>query len=150
MNATSLNKAPVLTNIVNQVINGGTSLVLNVLATDEPGDDITITAHNLPSFAQFQLTGTGTASLTFNPGFEDVGTYNNLIVRAQDQRGAFVADTFNITVLNPNVRSVLLNFGSSSTANAMTPWNNSITWPTANVLMTNLRDQNNVTSNFGV
>lgn len=150
VNATSLNKAPVLANIVNQVINGGTSLVLNVLATDEPGDDITITAHNLPSFAQFQLTGTGTASLTFNPGFEDVGTYNNLIVRAQDQRGAFVADTFNITVLNPNVRSVLLNFGSSNTANAMAPWNNSITWPTANVLMTNLRDQNNVTSNFGV
>lgn len=150
VSATSLNKAPVLTNIVNQFINGGANVTLNMTATDEAGDVMTYSVFNMPSFVQFQNTGAGTASLTFNPGFEDVGQFDELIVRVTDQHGAYTADTFSLTVLNPNVKTVLLNFGSNNTTNAAAPWNNGIQWPTANVPMSNLRDQNNFSTSIGV
>jgi hypothetical protein len=149
VSVTSVNKAPVLNNVIDQVINGGASLVVNLTASDEVGDVITFEVNNLPHFAQFQNTGNGTASITFNPGFEDIGQYNDLYVKATDQNGAFTTLTFSLTVVNPNIKTVMLSLGSSS-ATARAPWNNGLTWPTANVLMSNLRDLNGLGTSFGV
>lgn len=149
--ATTLNKAPVLNTVVDQTVNAGSSFMLNLTATDEPGEVITFMHENLPAFAQFQVTGNNTARITFSPSNEDIGSYSNLYVRATDQHGAFTFVRFTVNVVNPNIKTVLMSFGSSSAAaDVREPWNVGATWPTGNYLMNNLRDVNGVGTSFGV
>ncbi|MFA5500587.1 MAG: FG-GAP-like repeat-containing protein, partial [Candidatus Omnitrophota bacterium] len=70
---TASNKPPVLDNIGNKTVNVGTNLTFNVTASDPNGDDITISAENLPGNATFQ-------SKVFNwtPTSSDLGQHSNI------------------------------------------------------------------------
>ncbi|WP_211325357.1 DUF5060 domain-containing protein [Larkinella arboricola] len=88
----SSNTPPVLATIGNQTMNEGSTLNVALFATDPNGDNVTITATNLPSFARLNNN-----TLTFTPGNQDAGTYT-ITVRATDSKQATDQETFTIVV----------------------------------------------------
>jgi hypothetical protein len=47
-------------------IKNDTTVTLNIIASDDPGEKVTITATNLPAFASLTDNGNGTALLTWH------------------------------------------------------------------------------------
>src|SRR5690606_31864065 len=67
VSVTTLNKAPILPNLNAISVKAGEIGNVNLVATDDAGDVMTIQVTNLPSFASFQNTGNGTGTITINP-----------------------------------------------------------------------------------
>jgi len=135
---TTLNNPPVLTQLVNRSVRYGTSLSLNLTATDVDGETLTLAATNLPAFATFANTGAGTATLTFNPAVSDQGTYPNITVTATDQHGGVATTSFTLSVNNnyspviANVANVSLNENTTSSVSLSATDGNAetVTWTT--------------------
>ncbi|RYE22844.1 MAG: hypothetical protein EOP51_12240, partial [Sphingobacteriales bacterium] len=146
----TVNKAPVLTAINNAVVKTGQNLVVNFSATDDAGDVLTAQVSNLPFFASFQNNGNGSGSISIAPNAENLGVYENVIVKVSDNHGASVSDTISLTVVDNAVRSVFINWGVPNGTAQGAPWNNFLSFPYANAPMTGLKDDANVTTNFSV
>ncbi|RMH89405.1 MAG: hypothetical protein D6681_14515, partial [Calditrichaeota bacterium] len=98
------NQPPVIDPIPDQTMNEGETLNVPVSASDPEGNNITLTAVNVPSFGSFTDNGNGTGSFTFTPGFDDAGVYPNIQVIATDDGSPNRSDTtaFTLTVNNVN------------------------------------------------
>ena len=72
---TVANQAPVLAEIADQTVYEGGTLILTITASDPDGDSVSFNA-DLPSFADFEDNGDGTATLTISPGTGDEGDYS--------------------------------------------------------------------------
>lgn len=143
------NKAPILTAAVNDVImKGGTVNVLNINATDDGSDVITTTVTGLPAFGVYQSTGNGMGTITLSPSVNNLGVYNNVIVTVMDNNGAGVSDTFTITVTDPSIRTVYINYGPEGGTAQATPWNNFMGYPFANYSYTGLKDDAGLNTGF--
>ncbi|HYG38805.1 MAG TPA: fibronectin type III domain-containing protein [Cytophagales bacterium] len=95
----NVNRAPIVAQIGTQSINEGTSLTVNIIASDADGDVLTLTATNLPAdFSAFTNTGNGTATLKFSPGFSNSGTYNNVTITVVDGNGGTDTESFTLNV----------------------------------------------------
>lgn len=118
---TTANTAPIVANIAN--VNMVTEQVLDVQvsATDDPGDIITLSASGLPAFASFTDNGNGTGVVHLAPGFA-LGTFNGLTVTATDHRGASASKQFSVTVTpsDPNAPINLAAVGASRTSIKLT------------------------------
>lgn len=147
--ATSSNKQPVITLIEDVTMSSSVSTTVPVVVTD-PGDIISIDVTNLPPFATYQNTGNGTGTISFNPTIEDAGNYFNIKIAATDNYGGVAVQTFNITVLNPFLRQVYINFGGSGRTPQPSPWNNFLSWPYANYPISDLIDNAKVNTGFSV
>lgn len=132
----TLNNAPVITQLVDRSVRYGTQLVLNLTATDADGETLTLTAANIPAFGAFSTNANGTATLTFNPATANQGTYPNITVTATDQHSGIVSTSFTLTV-NDNfspvittVANVSLNENTTSAINIAATDGNSetVTW----------------------
>ncbi|MFD1143549.1 DUF5060 domain-containing protein [Larkinella insperata] len=86
------NTPPVLATIGDKTVNEGSQLNVPLSATDADGDNVTITASNLPSFARFSNN-----TLTFSPGNHTAGSYS-ITVRATDSKQATDQETFTVVV----------------------------------------------------
>lgn len=150
VSVTSINKAPVLANISNVYVKTTNSVVVNINASDDPGQTLTISTNNLPSFASYLSTGNGTGTITFNPGVDDIGNYSNITITATDNFGLTVSQSFNVSVTDNAVRSVYLNFGPIGSTPQPAPWNNFLIYPFANYPITGLVDDANTASGFTV
>ncbi len=73
---TAVNDAPVLAAIGSQTVAEGGNLNFVVTASDVDGDDLTMTAENLPTNASYNDNLNGTGSFHFNPDFTQEGVYN--------------------------------------------------------------------------
>ncbi len=144
----TINKAPVLTALSDVFMKGGNAGVVNLVATDDGADVLTYTVSNLPAFANFQNTGNGLGTITFNPTVNDLGDYRQIIVKVTDNNGASAADTFNLTVTDPAVRTVYINFGPEGSGAQPAPWNNFIGYPFANYNYGTLTDDAGVNTGF--
>lgn len=142
--ATTLNKAPAIQNINNVYMKSGTNQSINVVATDDPGDVLTITVTGLPAFATFQNTGNGTGTINIQPGTGIDGVYDNVTVKVSDAHGASAQKVFNISVSDNLVRTVKINFNSNEPA----PWNNYQAYPNSATTLSNLKDDLNATTPF--
>jgi len=78
------NTAPVVTAIADQAMQAQQTLTVNISATDNQGDNITLTAQNVPTWANFTDNGDGTGSIEFNPTAGDIGTVSDITVIATD------------------------------------------------------------------
>lgn len=114
---TTANTSPVLAAIANVNLLTQQSTTINLNATDDPGDIVTLSVANLPSFVTFTNNGNGSGSLSIVPGFT-VGTFAGITVTATDNLGASVSRTFTITVepADPNAPSDLIAAGISKTS----------------------------------
>ncbi|MDX2505040.1 MAG: matrixin family metalloprotease, partial [Gammaproteobacteria bacterium] len=123
-NTDTVNQAPVLGTIGDQIIIEGQVLNLNLSASDADNDTITFNATGLPSFVTLTDNGGGTAALDIMPAIGDAGVYPvtikvtddglpslsheeliNITVEALDSDGDGLSnyDEINIYLTNPNM-----------------------------------------------
>lgn len=79
----ALNLAPEISTINDTVVNENSNINVMVNATDAEGDEITLLADTLVSFATFTDNGDGTGKISFSPLIGDAGIYN-IVVTASD------------------------------------------------------------------
>ena len=101
---------PVVNAIGNQNVDENATLVVNVSATDDDGDNVTFSSPNLPTFCSIADTGSLTGEITCSPGFADAGNYPNIEVIATDDSADtltgntfFTLDVNDVTVAVPDV-----------------------------------------------
>lgn len=141
------NTAPVLSPVANVSMKQDQVVNINVAATDDPGDVITLQVSGLPVFATFTPTGNGTGTISIQPG-STMGTYSGITITARDQSNASSSVQFNIVVTNKNVTSYYVNFNSTIPVGA--PWNSFNAFPGAGVTLSALKDEANVSSGIAV
>lgn len=81
------NLPPVLDDIADVAVPIDGERVIDVVAFDSDGDDISLAATGLPEFASFTDNGDGTGTILFSPSLDDQGTYHGLAVIARDSTG---------------------------------------------------------------
>lgn len=136
------NIAPVLDQLANAALTSTQSLDIAVVATD-PGDQITLSVIQLPSFATFTDNGNGTGLIHLAAGAAP-GVYTGVTVIATDQHGASTSRQFSITVTLADLTKVYINF--NQTQGAGVPWNNTNSAPSANLALSDLKDGNNAST----
>ena len=136
--ATTINKAPVLNSLNNVFVKTAYAAAVNINATDDAGDVLTVTISNLPSFGSYQSNGNGKGVINFTPGINDIGLYKNIIVKVDDNFGASITRTFDVTVADSAFRSIFVNFSSEGGISEPAPWNNYLAFPFANLALNNL------------
>jgi fibronectin type 3 domain-containing protein len=141
------NTSPLIAAIANVAMKQDQIVNVNISATDDPGDVITIQVNGLPSFATFTPTGNGTGTIAINPG-STKGTFNGITVTATDQSNASSSRQFNIVVTDKNITSYYVNFNSTIPVGA--PWNSFNRTPTAGAAITNVSDEAGTGSAIGV
>ena len=116
------NHQPTLTEVSPISVAEGSTIMVNVVASDEEGAQNLSWESDFPSFVTLSMNIDGTADLHVSPGYADHGSYGASIT-VTDQDGGSASTTFDITVSDedPNKR-VLVNFRHN--ANAPSPWNN--------------------------
>ncbi len=149
-NAATLNKVPVFNTLDDVFVKTGNTATVNIAATDDAGDVLTVTVTNLPSFATYLSTGNGTGTITIQPGTNNIGIYKNITVKVADNYGASVTRTFDISVTDNNTRSIYVNFGPEGGTPQPAPWNNYLAFPFANLTLSNLKDDAAVNTGFTV
>ena len=115
--ATTANTAPILANIANVNMVAQQVVDVNVSATDNPGDIITLKATGLPSFASFVDNGNGAGVIHIAPGFT-LGSFTGITISATDNGGASSTKQFNITVTasDPDAPTLLKASGATRTS----------------------------------
>lgn len=147
----SSNRIPAITQLNDVVIKNNQTMQLNVTATDDAGDLLTLTAINFPSFVTLSYNGNGSAIINIAPTSSAIGMYSNLTVKATDSKGASRSTSFNILVQDNAITRVYLNF-SDGALYAEKPWNNLSGWPYAGQQFNNMSivNDNNVETNVNV
>jgi hypothetical protein len=87
------NQSPVLEVIEDQSMLEGDTLKVQITAIDPDGDNITLTAENLPTFGSFNDIGDGTGNIIFTPAAGDSAVYSNIRVIANDDCVSPLADS---------------------------------------------------------
>jgi hypothetical protein len=99
------NRAPVLAQPSNMVVNEGMTADQTLNATDPDGNPLTFSMVSGPLFLTVSTTSAGTGTATGNahlaPGFSDAGV-STAVVRATDTGGLSDSKSFSITVNNVN------------------------------------------------
>jgi predicted esterase len=113
----SLDRIPVVSPIANVQMKSGQTQTVNITATDDATDHITLTATGLPSYATLVDHGDGTAAISVNPPAGIVGN-STVTVTATDLSDSSSSVTFNIAVTDASVTSVYLNFSPGPIAPA--------------------------------
>ncbi len=99
------NNVPVLAPIATQYMRFGTTLTVNVAATDADPETLTVITQNLPAFASYTSTGNGTGTISFtNP--PAAGDFTGIVVNVTDQNGGSSSVTFDLFV-NDNYLPVI-------------------------------------------
>ena len=87
INVLPVDRPPQLTEIVDQIVNGGNALDVPVHVVDPDGDPVTLAVAGLPAFATFIDHGDGTGNFHFAPGLPDLGNYTITLQATDDGRG---------------------------------------------------------------
>jgi PKD repeat protein len=104
------NQAPVLDSIGSKSVDEGQTLEFKVSATDPDGDSITLTAENVPINASFVDSGNGAGSFTFNPDYDQAGSYNVVFITSDGSLAD--SELVAITVNDVNQAPVLDSIGT--------------------------------------
>ncbi|SFE92970.1 Fibronectin type III domain-containing protein [Chitinophaga sp. CF118] len=145
---TTGNNNPKLDSIAGVTIKNNESVTINLHATDDAGDILTIKATNLPSFASLVDNGDGTGTITITPAAGNVGKYNSINVTVNDNNGGSTTRTFNLYVRDKNLTSVYVHFNMTLPADA--PWNNFNSYPGATASISNLQDETGTATPFRI
>jgi len=98
VSASTPNTPPTLEAIADINLLIQTPSAIEVHAHDADGDELQYAFANLPVFASFQDFGDGYGNLNLNPGINDAGTYQNIVLTINDGFGGIARDTFQIYV----------------------------------------------------
>jgi predicted esterase len=142
------NLPPTISAAPNMLAQTDASTTMNFGISDAAGDIVTVTLTQKPSFVTLQKISNTSYNLVVNPTVDNLG-WSEVIIRATDNKGMYSHDTVSVLVSDKNTRSVYVNFGAPGTA-APAPWNNWLGVRGAGNAISNLRDENNITTTFSV
>ncbi len=108
--AKTFNNVPVVSPVATQYMRFGTTLSVNIVATDADPEALTLVASNLPAFASFTNTGNGTGTISFNNP-PSTGIFNGITVTVNDQNGGSSSISFDLNV-NDNYVPVITSPGN--------------------------------------
>jgi chitodextrinase/pimeloyl-ACP methyl ester carboxylesterase len=114
--------------------------------TDTPGDVVTVSIVNQPSYITLQSLGGNNYRIIAAPTASDLGNVT-FTVKAVDDKGAEVTSEVTIAVTDKNTRSVYINVGNYGDV-APAPWNNINAYGNNGTVLNNLKDENNATTPF--
>ncbi len=98
---TNVNDAPTITSTARTSATEDSAYSYNISASDvDRGDSVSISG-NHPGWLTLTDNGNGSATLAGTPGNAQVGTHN-IILKVTDTAGAFVEQSFTVTVANVN------------------------------------------------
>lgn len=117
------NRVPAINQINSVTLKNNQTLNVNVTATDDAFDHITLTASGLPQFATFTDNGNGTGTISIQPLLSSVGVYRDVTITAKDNSDSSRSASFDITVIDKDVKSIYVNFTDGSMLGDK-PWNN--------------------------
>jgi PKD repeat protein len=108
----NVDQAPVIAAVPPQNVSEGGHLSLGIIATDPDGDNITLTAQQLPVHASFVDSTGGRGDLIFDPDYTQAGPFQVRIIANSN----FLADTemVDITVTNVDRKPVLAPISSQN------------------------------------
>jgi large repetitive protein len=133
---TTAAKNPTISSISNTTVKANATGNIAFTATGDQGASVTVSA-SLPGFALLQNLGSGNYNIIITPNSSNTGVYN-ASVTALDNFGASITTQFQIFVIENNVSSVYLHFGTD-TSIAKQPWNNLLGYPFQNTTVSNLK-----------
>lgn len=144
---TTANNKPVIAGLITSfALKTDASAQDDFTVTDSPGDVITVTVENKPSYVTLQSLGSGSYRLVVSPTASDIGNVT-LTVKAADDKGAEATGTVTINVTDKNTRSLYVNLGDYGDV-APAPWNNLIGYGNAGTTLNNLVDENNAATTY--
>jgi chitodextrinase/dienelactone hydrolase len=141
------NNAPVAAAAADMFVKTDNS-VSQVISITDPGDNIAVRIINKLSFISLESVSPDNYQITVSPTTDDIGWYD-CILSVKDSKGAEIIDSFRVTVADKNTRSVYINFGSVQEI-APVPWNNWGGLRSAGNTLSNLRDETNSITPFGI
>ncbi len=153
VSVTTANRVPTITAIPDVLIKNNQNVTVNVIATDDATDQVTLTVAGLPSFASFTDNGNGTGVININPSAGTLGVFSGITVTAIDDNGGSSSIGFTIYVSDAYLTYTYLNFTNETQGPAPKPWNNWITnypWVGAGITLSNLKDDNDVSTGINV
>ena len=111
------NHPPQITALQDVEMNEGDTLEIGISANDEDGDNLALSAANVPAFGTFSDNGDGSGLLRFTPGFDDAGVFPGIEISATDNgQPPLAANVFlEITVHNVNRAPALAVIGDQET-----------------------------------
>jgi len=141
---TTTDRIPQLAAIADVTLKNNQTTTVNVTATDDATDHVTLTASGLPSFATFVDNGDGTGTINIQPGAGVLGAFTGLTVTATDNSDSSRSVSFNLYVVDPNVSSTYVNMTNFDNL-APAPWNNLAVpfLPYAGLAISGLKDDGN-------
>lgn len=142
------NREPELGEIADVYLKSGESNVINLIATDDAGENLNFSVSNQPPFVTLENTGNGTATLTISPQNGEEGIYKDITVTVTDPVNGAVSRTFLIGVSNNVVRSVYVNIGPDNATAEPGPWNNYLKPAGNTTAITGLLDDRNANTGF--
>ncbi|HUQ64902.1 MAG TPA: fibronectin type III domain-containing protein [Flavitalea sp.] len=142
------NNAPVITSPANMYGKSGQTVTQDFTITDDPGDVVTVKMLNKPAFMSIENAGGSLYRITANPTLDNVGFYS-FSIAATDNNGASSTSTFSLVVADAKTRSVFVNLGAVGKT-AVAPWNNWLGNRAAGNVISNLKDENNISTTFTV
>lgn len=150
VNATTGNRAPVISTVQDVVVKSGEVVVRNFTTTDDAPGVLNTSITGLPTFATYQNTGNGAGSISFAPTSTDIGVYNDILITVTDASGASATRTFKVRVIDNSLRNVFVNFGLAGGSAEPAPWNNFLIYPYANAPLSALADDAGVNTGFSI
>lgn len=145
---TTENKAPVVNAISNVYVKSGNATSVNIISSDDAGETLTAVVTNLPSFASFTDNGNGNGVISFTPGVSNLGVYKDITVRVTDNFGLTTERVFDLTVSDNSTRSIYVNLAGEFGTPEGKPWNNLVAYPFAGINLSNLKDDQDVTTPY--
>jgi dienelactone hydrolase len=142
------NNAPVINGLGAMFAKTGVTTTQDFTVTDDPGDQLTVKINNKPAFVTIENVADQNYRITLQPTNNNVGQYTLTLV-ATDNGGKSSSNQFVITVGDNKTRSVFINLGAAGKA-AAAPWNNWLGNRSAGNIISNLKDENNVTTTFSL
>lgn len=142
------NNAPVISQLAQLFAKTGQQAIEDFVVNDDPNDAVQVTIIQKPAFVDIVPVNATNFRLVANATQDNVGWYN-LTIKATDQYGASSTATVAITVADQKTKSVFINFGANGKT-APAPWNNWLGLRTAGSSVTNLRDENNLTTTISL
>ncbi len=144
----SNSQPPSLDSIPNVTLTEGTSTTVDLSGSLHTGD--VVTATNLPAFATLIDNGNNSYSVYIAPAVSQAGTYNNIGIVATNSTGASSTKLFNLVVTQKAVTGIYINFAPATGGQPAAPWNNTKGVIAAGSIVSNLKDENNVSTGINM
>lgn len=142
------NNAPAISALSAMYVKTYATATQNFTATDNTGDQVTVSIADKPSFVTLTSTGGTGYQLAVAPTANNIGAVT-LSVVATDQFGKSTTAPVVVNVADKNTRSVFINLGSAGKT-APLPWNNWLGVRGANNVIAGLKDETNTATSFSL